>query len=278
MGRANKRLFINPASTATGSSEVGRIFLLVGRLAHVMQWLPEGWVPRVVVIDIDGTITDSNKSLSVEAVQSLRQLEAHGIPVVLATGNVRPVAYGLWRFIGLSGPLCCENGGVLWHPSWPDPVVRASGQDAQEAAEWLSERIEGLDGAGIATNRWRESEWCLYPDEDLDAVCSLMAKSPWAHLSVVRTGFAIHLMDPVLSKGQGLKELFERLDWSLDEALCVGDAPNDLSMFDVCRWSVAVGGAFEDVQAAADVVSPHAHGATFQPLVEAVLRAHGAEV
>ena len=83
-----------------------------------MEWLPPAWCPKVVVIDIDGTITDGEKHLSMQAVESIRRLEKAGIPVVLATGNVRPITYGLWRFLGLSAPMCCENGGVLWHPSW----------------------------------------------------------------------------------------------------------------------------------------------------------------
>ena len=251
------------------------MFILVRHLTQCMEWLPDGWTPKVVVIDIDGTVTDGKKVLSLPAVEALRRLESHGIPVVLATGNVRPVAYGLWRFIGLSGPMCCENGGVLWHPAWDGPVVRASGRSAKLAAEWLASRLPDLDSVGIATNAWRESEWCLFPHEDLQAIKSELAQSEWADLSVVRTGFAIHLMDPCLSKGQGLTDLFDRMGWSLDDALAVGDAPNDLSMFASVRWSVAVGGAFEEVEAAADIVSPHPHGETFPPLVEAVLEALG---
>lgn len=90
-----------------------------------MQWLPDGWYPRVVAVDIDGTLTDENKQLSTVAINALRRLEENGIPVVLSTGNVRPVAYGLWRFLGLSGPICCENGGVIWHSKWDEPSVRA---------------------------------------------------------------------------------------------------------------------------------------------------------
>lgn len=249
-----------------------RMFMQTLFLAPSMDWLPEGWTPSVVVIDIDGTITDEKKHLSLPAVEALRRLESHGIPVVLATGNVRPVAYGLWRFLGLSAPMCCENGGVIWHPSWASPVVRGSGGEAHAAARWLADRIPGLNANGIATNRWRESEWCLYPDEDLEAVQHHIASSEWSQLSVVRTGFAIHLMEPHLSKGEGLRVLFERMGWSLDDALCVGDAPNDLSMFEVIRWSIAVGGAFSSVQASANVVSPHAHGDTFPPLVDAILQ------
>ena len=102
-----------------------------------MQWLPTGWRPKVVAVDIDGTLTDGMKQLDTGAVEALRRLEAAGIPVVLATGNVRAITYGLWRFLKLSGPICCENGGVLWHKSWGEPIVRADGSEAKRAAEWL---------------------------------------------------------------------------------------------------------------------------------------------
>ena len=52
-----------------------------------MEWLPNGWKPRAVAVDIDGTLTDANKELNNGAVTSLRRLEAAGIPVILATGQ-----------------------------------------------------------------------------------------------------------------------------------------------------------------------------------------------
>tara|TARA_B110000444_G_scaffold257764_1_gene296978 strand:- start:5298 stop:6176 length:879 start_codon:yes stop_codon:yes gene_type:complete len=236
-----------------------------------MEWLPKGWRPKVVAVDIDGTLTDGHKQLDTGAIQALRKLEDAGIPVVLSTGNVRAITYGLWRFLKLSGPICCENGGVLWHKSWGGPIVRADGSEAKRAAQWLALQIEGLDPNGIQTNDWRESEWCLFPDEDLAAVEHHISQSEWSHLSVVRTGFAIHLMEPHLSKGTGLEVMFDKMGWSADDVLCVGDAPNDLPMFEFARWSVAVGGAFDSVKEAADVVSPFPHGSTFAPLVEAIL-------
>ena len=89
-----------------------------------MQWLPDGWRPKAIAVDIDGTITDYNKKLHLEAIEALRRLEDAGIPVILATGNVRAITYGLSRFIGASGPMVCENGGVVWHPTWDEPIVR----------------------------------------------------------------------------------------------------------------------------------------------------------
>ncbi len=240
-----------------------------------MEWLPDGWCPKFVAVDIDGTLTDGEKRLNSGAIESLHRLEKAGIPVILATGNVRAITYGLWRFLKLSGPICCENGGVLWHPSFEEPILQADGNDAKKAAQWLDSLMH-LNGGwkGIVSNQWRESEWCLYPSENLEEVRMHLAESEWSHLTALRTGFAIHLMEPHLSKGSGLKILLDKMGWRREDMLCVGDAPNDLSMFEFAHWSIAVKGAFESVSEAADVCSPHFHGDTFTPLVDAILKAH----
>ena len=216
-----------------------------------MKWLPDNWKPKVVAVDIDGTLTDEKKRINPNVIEALSRLEENGIPVILATGNVRAITYGLWRFLNLSGPICCENGGVLWHPDWGETKYRADGSEAKMAAQWLATQIDGLNWQGIETNQWRESEW--------------------SHLSVVKTGFAIHLMEPQLSKGSGLQIILKRMGLTAEDLLCVGDAPNDLSMFEIAHWSVAVGGAFVYVAEAADIVSPFMHGETILPLVEAIL-------
>ena len=237
-----------------------------------MQWIPNGWRPKAIAVDIDGTITDYNKKLHLEAIESLRLLEESGIPVILATGNVRAITYGLSRFIGASGPMVCENGGVVWHPSWDEPIVRADGARARKCAQDMALDLD-IDPEGITTNAWRESEWCLFKDEDLDAVNNWVSNSEYSDLSVVRTGFAIHLMDPHLSKGEGLKVALEKMGLSPEDVLAVGDAPNDIPMFQLVGHSVAVGGCFDSLAAVAKVISPHPHGDTFKPLVDAILSA-----
>ncbi len=235
-----------------------------------MQWIPTGWKPKAVAVDIDGTITDSNKEIHLGAIDSLRRLEDAGITVILSTGNVRAVTYGLWRFLGVSGPMVCENGGVVWHPSWGQPIVRAEGARARAAGQMLEDKL-GLDSKGITTNVWRESEWCLFPDEDLAAINELISKSEYSDLLVVKTGFAIHLMEPHLSKAEGLLIALDKIGIKPEEVLAIGDAPNDISMFELVGHSVAVGGCFEELAAVAKVISPYPHGETFTPLVDAIL-------
>ncbi len=235
-----------------------------------MEWFPEGWLPKAVAVDIDGTITDYNKKLHLEAILALRRLEEAGIPIILATGNVRAITYGLWRFIGATGPMVCENGGVVWHPEWEEPIIRADGARARQCAIEMSNQIN-IDAEGITTNAWRESEWCLFADEDLDSVNSWVLNSEYSDLSVVRTGFAIHIMEPHLSKGEGLKVALQKIGIEAKDVLAVGDAPNDIPMFELVGQSVAVGGCFDSLAAVASVVSPYPHGDTFTPLVNAIL-------
>ena len=235
-----------------------------------MRWLPDGWIPKAIAIDIDGTITDESKVLHTGAIESLRRIEAAGIPVILCTGNVRAIVYGLWRFINLSGVMVCENGGVIWHPN-SEPLLRADGNEAKNAAKWLSTKIEGLNEQGITTNAWRESEWCLKCDEDLGAIRDELSNSQWNHLSVVKTGFAIHLMEPWINKGEGLTVGLEMMNISPEDVLAIGDAPNDIPMFELVHHSIAVGGSFPSLQKVASVTSDLPHGATIKPVIDEII-------
>ena len=235
-----------------------------------MEWFPEGWIPKAIAVDIDGTITDSNKKIHLEAIEWLRKLESVGIPILLSTGNVRSITYGLWRFIGATGPMVCENGGVVWHPGWGEVILRADGKRAYEAAKFVGEKL-GLDHQGITTNSWRESEWCLFPNEDLEAITNLIENSEYSDLAVLRTGFAIHLMEPHLSKGSGLEIALERIGIAPEDVLAVGDAPNDISMFELVGHSIAVGGSFKELEECASVISPYPHGDTFKPMITSLL-------
>ncbi len=218
--------------------------------------LTNGRRPAMLICDIDGTLTDEHYGLHPGLPEAFRRLETNGVPVALATGNVRPVAWALSRHLGLTGPLICENGGVVW--DWrreKEVQYLADGTRARLACEWLATRIPDLDSAGISSNAWRESEWCLYTHEDNEAIEMELAQSEWSDLEVVRTGFAIHINDPGLNKGAGIRLALEPLEIDPSECIGVGDSPNDLPMFSTVGWAVAVGSAFPEVKAAANAVA-----------------------
>jgi len=218
--------------------------------------LTNGRRPAMLICDIDGTLTDEHYGIHPGLPEAFRRLEAVGVPVALATGNVRPVAWALSRHLGLTGPLICENGGVVW--DWrrgADVFHLADGTRARMACEWLATKIQGLNPIGISSNAWRESEWCLYTQEDNEAIQKELALSEWRDLEVVRTGFAIHVNEPGMNKGAGIRHALEPLGIDPVDCIGVGDSPNDLPMFATVGWSVAVGSAFPEVKAAASAVA-----------------------
>ncbi len=226
----------------------------------------------MLVCDIDGTLTGPDHALHPKVPSALRALEEAGLPVALATGNVRPVAWGFARQLGISGPLICENGGVVW--DWRrggSPLMLADGSRAREAAEWLADRIEGFDPIGIESNAWRESEWCLHRRENDDAMRRLLDGSEWEDLAIVRTGFAIHLSDPDLHKGRGLTAALSARGVDPARVIAIGDAPNDIPMFELVGHSVAVGNAFDATKEAASVIAKDPSGAAVVELANEIL-------
>ena len=233
-----------------------------------MPLLPESWLPKILFIDVDGTITDSSRILVPEALTALKKLEDAGVMIGIATGNVRPIAWNLTRMIGLSGPVVSENGGVVWVPQLNKLQVLANGKRAKDAAYWLGTQMPDLDPVGIESNEWRESEWCLRSNEDLEKIKINLSNSKWKDMDVVKTGFAIHIAEPGLNKGEGIRIACRWLDIPLENVCAIGDAPNDIPMFETCGWSVAVGGATDDAKNSAKVVSQKDRGFAVAELCE----------
>jgi hydroxymethylpyrimidine pyrophosphatase-like HAD family hydrolase len=134
-------------------------------------------------------------------------------------------------------------------------MALADGSRAKAAAQWLATQIDGFDPAGIESNRWRETEWCLFEKEDEDLMRELLADTEWSDLIVVPTGFAIHICAPGIDKAGGLRLALEQRGVKPERVIVCGDAPNDVSMFDLCGFSVAVNDARSSVVEGADCLT-----------------------
>ncbi|RUM32935.1 MAG: phosphoglycolate phosphatase, partial [Archaeoglobus sp.] len=85
-----------------------------------------------VAVDIDGTITHKDRSLSCRAVRALRKLK---VPVILATGNISCFARTTAKLIGVSDMVICENGGVVRFSYDGDDIVLGDKKKCLKAAE-----------------------------------------------------------------------------------------------------------------------------------------------
>jgi phosphoglycolate phosphatase (TIGR01487 family) len=222
---------------------------------------------RAVACDIDGTITDRNRRISLAAVACIRDLVDHGVEVVLASGNTACFLDGLARMIGTPGSFIGENGGV-WRIGFAGTLqvegdrgpalsaYHAVGAHFREKGVILEPYGEQYRFSDVAFAR------TVSPDEVREIVQGLGVK-------VIDTGFAIHLHAEGMNKGLALRKLAAGMGVPVEEFLAVGDSENDLAMIEAAGIGVTVKNAGDRVKAVSDYVSEKGDGEGF---VEAVMR------
>ena len=206
---------------------------------------------RAVITDVDGTLTDRNRCLDLPAVQALRTLALRGMPVILATGNVLPIALALARFVGLPGPIVAENGGLIYYGE--ERIERLSRRRVAWTAYRQARRT--LPITPLFTDRWRETEVALEPTV---SVAALKRAVRGLGVRVEATGFAVHLFEPSAGKLVAVKRALASLSLSLDDCLVAGDGDNDVAML----RKAAVGVSFPDASARARAAATYLAPAT----------------
>lgn len=208
---------------------------------------------RALVVDIDGTLTDEHYLISFDAVEGLQEAQRRGLTVMLASGNVLPVAFGLSRYFGLQGPIIAENGGIV---SWKERIERLGKREKpEEALAYLQGqmRVERL-----FTDRWRETEVAVKIAADVERMKELLRG--W-DLQIESTGFAHHIMDGELNKLPALRVAAEWLGIPLEQIAAIGDSDNDAKMVGAVGVGICVANGSEACKAAAAHVTHEPNGA-----------------
>ena len=210
---------------------------------------------RALVTDIDGTITDGKRRVSTKVIEALRRVEGKGIPVMLASGNVLPIAYGLAGFIGVTGPVIAENGGVVYH----NRSVKYLGD-----RKICDEAFEGLEKhmpvKKIFSDRWRRAALAMEPNVDLDEVKRRVADFG---LRAESTGFAIHIFESQVGKFNGLLEACKLLKIDIADIAAFGDSENDIEMIRNCGVGLVPSNASSDIKTQANFVASTPYGEGF---------------
>ena len=214
---------------------------------------------RGLVTDVDGTLTDRSRRLNVEALQILRELDDSGVTVVLATGNVLPVALALHRSIGLSGPIVAENGGILYRRNGGTDVVEPLARRSLAMAAYRRLRRAGVPVRRLFTDRWRETEVALEPTAPL---AEIQRRLRGTRVRAESTGYAIHLMERGAGKRTAVARALTPFGLTLADCVVAGDGDNDVGMLRAAGYAVSFPNGSPKARAAADFVSrtPYAGG------------------
>jgi phosphoglycolate phosphatase (TIGR01487 family) len=218
---------------------------------------------KAIAVDVDGTLTEPTRRISLDAISALRQAEDDaGVRVMIASGNVLPIARALSLFIGTSGPIIAENGGIVQYDNKTQYLTDK--ELPMQAFEMLQEQ---LGVKGIPTNHWRDTEIALDPHTtDIDRVKAVLKEAGY-DLHVGTTGFAVHINNPGINKFTGLEVACELIEITPRNVMAIGDYENDIEMISNCGLGVAVANALPQVKEAAKFVATKPNG---QGIVEVV--------
>ncbi|HEY9293748.1 MAG TPA: HAD family hydrolase [Microlunatus sp.] len=254
------------------------------------------WSPKLVALDVDGTVVDQDGKLPDPIREVIGNLVDDGVLVVLATGRAWHGTEPIFTQLQLPpGPAVCSNGAVIVNYP-PVEVLRTVTFDATEVVHRVLEQNPNTLVAVEEVGRgYRVSD--RFPDGDLTGELIITDVEEMISEPVTR----VVLRDPS-STDQDFIRLAERLGlrgcsyfigWSawldivpegvskataladvaarhgIDRAdiLALGDGRNDLEMLQWAGRGVALGQAPDEVKAAADAVTaPFDDGGTVDEL------------
>ena len=225
---------------------------------------------KVVATDVDGTITDCKEALDVEAITAIRELEKNGIRVMLCSGNALCVLKALGRYIGCTGPLVCENGGVVEYKGkmWVLSQNRRAADIVKALRETYGDRVEES-----WSNRYRFVDMAIIRNMDFEGVKSVVGR--FGGMKVIDSGFAYHILDENVNKGKALSKAISILGVEPAAVAGVGDSTTDIELLEACGLKCAVANGDKGVKEIADYVAKEPFGEGFAEIAQMILSRQG---
>jgi phosphoglycolate phosphatase (TIGR01487 family) len=218
-------------------------------------------VLKVLLTDVDGTITDPTRRINTEAIACIRSLVDEGIEVILASGNTSCFMDALCKMIGTKGTYIAENGGVYRIGYTGSLHINGDQSISQTALETLQVYYQ-KKGVELElynpTNRYTDLAFARsVPAEEVKQVLTGLP------VQVIDTGFAIHLQAEGISKGTALLALAHDMGISPTDFFAIGDGINDVQMLEWAGKGVTIANAHPATKKVASDVMEEAYGKGF---------------
>ena len=249
---------------------------------------------QVLVLDLDGTLTNSRKEITEPTRQALIEIQKAGRIVVLASGRpingVAPLAkhlhmdeYGGYM-LSFNGAriTCCSTGEIVYDRALSPAVIRPVFETVRTYPD--VDIITYADSdilSGIRPNQYTEKESAinrmavravddfpsaltfpvnklLVPGDPatLDILMEDLKKQYHGLLNIYKSEpYFLEIMPQNIDKAYSLRKLLDTLRLNADQMVCCGDGFNDLSMIEYAGLGVAMANAQPVVKAAADFIT-----------------------
>lgn len=248
---------------------------------------------KMIVLDLDGTLTNRDKIITPRTKQALMEAQKAGKIVVLASGRptagIRPLAEEL-ELAAYGSYILSYNGGMIINCATGEAVFSSllpvdSNKKIIRLAKEYRVDILTYEGEEIITNNkecpyaikesninhlplrqvedmesytdFQVPKFLMLDDGDYLVTVEPRVKAAMGRdFSVYRSEpFFLEIMPKGIDKAQSLARLLEHLDMKKDEMIACGDGYNDLTMIRFAGLGVAMENAVLPVRNAADYIT-----------------------
>ncbi len=244
---------------------------------------------RMVALDLDGTLLNSNHVVTDRNCMALRDLSKEGVTVVLVSGRMHQSILPISNQIGLENPIISYNGGMVKHAKTGEvfhhtPIAATTAMDLVDYCDqrnlhlnfclddqlyikmensWseLYESRTGVCASAIGdlrqlTGGEPTKMQVLDTPEKIEHLLVDFQRDFGERLYVTRTQIEyIEFMNPQVSKGPALKALATRSGIPMNLVVAFGDGYNDQSMMAAAGFSVAMGNSINELKECANYVT-----------------------
>lgn len=249
---------------------------------------------KLVAIDIDGTLLDSNHTIRPKVKETLKKANQAGISIVLCTGRPLPGVTDQLRELELYGPndYVITYNGSLVQATQSKKIISEytlSYEDFLEI-EYMARKnqvhLHTIDDQAIYTANRDIGKYTVHEaslvgmplkyrtvDEmtpDMSIIKMMMIDEPdildraiqqlpetftSKYTTVKSTDFYYEILNKEANKGNAVAKLAAYLGIKQAEVMAIGDNENDLTMIEYAGIGVAMGNATANVKAAADIIT-----------------------
>lgn len=256
------------------------------QLRHMTQY-------KMMVLDLDGTLTNAKKEITPKTREALMRAQAAGLRIVLASGRptygIAPLADEL-QLGRHGGYVLAYNGGVVidwadrhtvFEQKLDESLVPQAYHEAMAAGmQILTYQGEAIAATNIDDEYVRHEAFinkmplvqfddflgqvaypinkCLIvgPPEPLHALELRLARLIEGRAEVYRSAdFFLECVPPGIDKARSINRLIGQLGIGREEVIACGDGYNDLTMIRYAGLGVAMANANADIRAQADFVT-----------------------
>lgn len=248
---------------------------------------------QMIVLDLDGTLTNSKKVITPKTKAALMDIQRAGKTVVLASGRPTPGILHLadelelqkfgGYILSFNGAkiIHCKTKEIIYNKTLPSECISALYEKAKENGIGILSYTESEIVLGNGKDKYSELEAkinglplrevedfpkfmnfsvnkCLMTGEPEQIIVAQdqLREMFKESLNIFRSEpFFLEIMPSNIDKAYSLQKLLEFLGYEKSQMICCGDGFNDLSMIRYAGLGVAMENAQPEVKAEADFVT-----------------------